>query len=461
MPLVKTEKEKFLQRLREEYDVLDPYDPKTNGVDNTAIFERKLEKLLIQIEEHPSKEGVEYDTLLSEIKRTEWRIAELNKQNWKTPSRTFAEKTKKDVAQIVNDGLNRNVKDQYKRFREYRESYGLTPKELADIIGVDREMIRRLEKPSPNLDGRSTRVVNPFYLEALSLIYYEDPYTLLGLMPALIRPLRMNRTTHADYIMNALMVYSEEKMVKYLQAFRKIAMLTKGRFDELCKFLDQLSAFNHIKCNLENICFGTQFVQKPVPIDFPLNKRESPECKRAEFIQAVYYEIKALDTTNHNRLHKLALWTSGGEKILEVLYSLLILGGFPERKDSVKPSASEEEYGYLSIHYVASMRRAVDKKVFHNGNVYTGAGFVQAFAVEAGRFTFVGSDADSLFVAGEPINLHGAFVCAGFEEHIKGQIKPGQCANFVVLGADPFHTDPDKLKDIPILQTWLNGELIP
>ena len=57
--------------------------------------------------------------------------------------------------------------------------------------------------------------------------------------------------------------------------------------------------------------------------------------------------------------------------------------------------------------------------------------------------------------------MDGAFVCAGFEEHIKGQIKPGLCANFVVLGTDPFRTDPDKLKDIPILQTWLNGELVP
>ena len=46
---------------------------------------------------------------------------------------------------------------------------------------------------------------------------------------------------------------------------------------------------------------------------------------------------------------------------------------------------------------------------------------------------------------------------ASFEEERKGRIRPGCLADFVVLGSDPFHTPVDKLKDIPILQTWLDG----
>ena len=42
---------------------------------------------------------------------------------------------------------------------------------------------------------------------------------------------------------------------------------------------------------------------------------------------------------------------------------------------------------------------------------------------------------------------------ASFEEDIKGQIQTGMLADFVILGADPFQTAPDCLKDIPILQT--------
>ena len=52
----------------------------------------------------------------------------------------------------------------------------------------------------------------------------------------------------------------------------------------------------------------------------------------------------------------------------------------------------------------------------------------------------------------------GAF--ASFEEHTKGKIAPGHCADFVVLGDDPFQTAPAKIKDIPILQTWLEGKQV-
>ena len=49
---------------------------------------------------------------------------------------------------------------------------------------------------------------------------------------------------------------------------------------------------------------------------------------------------------------------------------------------------------------------------------------------------------------------------ASFEEHIKGKIVPGHFADFVVLGDDPFRTAPAQIKDIPILQTWLEGERV-
>ena len=454
MPLSKAEKEQILQTLREEYDVLAPYDPQLGGVERISIFECELENLTHQAEAHSTKQGKEYDDILKKISEKRWQIAELNKPNWNTPSRTFAEKTKKDVAQIVADGLNQNISGQEVRYKKYRKSHSLSYEDLGRIIGVHRKIIRQLEEPCPN------SVIDPFYLEALSLIYYEDPYTLLGLNPILINPFRADRTTHADYIMNTLTAYPSDKMENYLQAFGKIAGLTKRQFELLCQLAENLPSFKGIKRNLRKINCEQRFVLEPSPIRFTIAQRESPEYKRAVLIERVCFEIRALDVKDHHKLRQMALWAASGESILEVLYAIMIPGGFPDRKDSVQPAASEEEYGYRSIHYVASRRRAVGIKVFHNGNVYTGSEFVQAFAVEDGRFTFVGSDADSLFVAGEPINLDGAFVCAGFEEHIKGQIKPGQCANFVVLGADPFHTDPDKLKDIPILQTWLNGERI-
>ena len=49
---------------------------------------------------------------------------------------------------------------------------------------------------------------------------------------------------------------------------------------------------------------------------------------------------------------------------------------------------------------------------------------------------------------------------ASFEEAIKGQIVPGMLADFVILGQNPFTTNPSKLKDIPILSTYLGGKLV-
>ena len=49
---------------------------------------------------------------------------------------------------------------------------------------------------------------------------------------------------------------------------------------------------------------------------------------------------------------------------------------------------------------------------------------------------------------------------ASFEERVKGEIQPGMLADFVVLGEDPFEADPGKIKDIPILATYLGGKRV-
>lgn len=49
---------------------------------------------------------------------------------------------------------------------------------------------------------------------------------------------------------------------------------------------------------------------------------------------------------------------------------------------------------------------------------------------------------------------------ASFEESIKGQIKTGMLADFVILDQNPFETEPSKLKDIQVLQTYLSGNCV-
>ena len=49
---------------------------------------------------------------------------------------------------------------------------------------------------------------------------------------------------------------------------------------------------------------------------------------------------------------------------------------------------------------------------------------------------------------------------SSFEEAVKGQIAPGFLADFTVLGADPFSVDPNTIKDIPVLATYLGGKKV-
>jgi predicted amidohydrolase YtcJ len=54
--------------------------------------------------------------------------------------------------------------------------------------------------------------------------------------------------------------------------------------------------------------------------------------------------------------------------------------------------------------------------------------------------------------------VNGAY--ASNEEHIKGSLSPGKLADLVVLAADPHDTDPDQIKNIPVLHTMVDGQTV-
>lgn len=67
----------------------------------------------------------------------------------------------------------------------------------------------------------------------------------------------------------------------------------------------------------------------------------------------------------------------------------------------------------------------------------------QAFTVQEALDSFTIRSAESAF-------------CEGY----RGKIAPGYLADFTILGGNPFETDADKLKDIPVIATYLNGKKI-
>lgn len=54
--------------------------------------------------------------------------------------------------------------------------------------------------------------------------------------------------------------------------------------------------------------------------------------------------------------------------------------------------------------------------------------------------------------------MHGAY--ASYEENLKGSIEPGKFADLVVLGRDPFKTDPSQLINIPVERTMVGGKWV-
>lgn len=45
-------------------------------------------------------------------------------------------------------------------------------------------------------------------------------------------------------------------------------------------------------------------------------------------------------------------------------------------------------------------------------------------------------------------------------EHEIGSLEIGKLADFVILDKDPRSVNPDKIKEIHILETWRNGERV-
>ncbi|WP_051329312.1 amidohydrolase [Geminicoccus roseus] len=47
-----------------------------------------------------------------------------------------------------------------------------------------------------------------------------------------------------------------------------------------------------------------------------------------------------------------------------------------------------------------------------------------------------------------------------FSEHEVGSLEPGKLADFVILARDPRRVDPDTIKDIGVIETWMDGKQV-
>ena len=74
----------------------------------------------------------------------------------------------------------------------------------------------------------------------------------------------------------------------------------------------------------------------------------------------------------------------------------------------------------------------------------------------SGEGPYLPGQAFSVGEALDSFTSGGAY--GSFEEQIKGRIRPGMLADFVLLGQNPFDVPPHQIKDIPVLATFLGGK---
>lgn len=74
---------------------------------------------------------------------------------------------------------------------------------------------------------------------------------------------------------------------------------------------------------------------------------------------------------------------------------------------------------------------------------------------------------DFVLAPGERISVESAIRAVTSEaawqlrsEHEVGSLEPGKLADFVILDADPRRVDPERIKDIAVLETWMDGRQV-
>lgn len=70
---------------------------------------------------------------------------------------------------------------------------------------------------------------------------------------------------------------------------------------------------------------------------------------------------------------------------------------------------------------------------------------------------YLPSQAMTIQEALDSYTSQGAY--ASFEEHVKGRVAPGMMADFVILGSNPFETQPEELSGIEVKATYVDGIL--
>lgn len=156
----------------------------------------------------------------------------------------FSEQVRSDVQEIVENQQNQNVVNWGKTISQFRTKKRITLCEVAHKLGVCHKTIQLQESKN------DPATVDPFFLEAFSLVYHMYPYELLNLPPKhpvnpFLSPNDKN-SKYSNVIINTLWDGENPNKLSLLKAITTIGRLTDERYDYFMSFLSETRSFKNV-----------------------------------------------------------------------------------------------------------------------------------------------------------------------------------------------------------------------
>ena len=249
----------------------------------------------------------------------------------------FSEQVKSDIAEIIRDGLHKNVSNWGSRCSDARNSSGYKQEHVAEFLDNDHKAIQRQEAKNAPTD------IDPFYLEAFSIIYNQSPYELLGFKsPHLRCPTASpnNRVfKYSDIIITMLFDASDPAKLSYLETITKIGKLKLTKYRQLINILRDTTVISQV--------FATDPLSKLPKDHNKWREKRVPlllhpdECDPNEYAQRyVFWDACVVldDLERHNpmRLHTLAQLALCDTKGATMLRGLMLDIGYPKDARSLR-----------------------------------------------------------------------------------------------------------------------------
>lgn len=239
-----------------------------------------------------------------------------------------------EIQDILSKKKNIGVSGWGTRCKEIREKKNHTPAEAAEIIGISRKSLQNEENKNEETD------IDPFYLEAFSLLYNESPFTLLGLPEPAAEPFRDLDDTISKYInaiFASLYIEDQPEKIEFLEVIAKIAALSDNNHNKLISFLKKNTRLfpEVFKQNVLNNPTAKDYSwrKKTLELSYYRNNLSPAAIKQRIIFAHAYRMVENLEKRRSPRIEELAQFAVSdgetGKKVKKVLYEIIESAGYP------------------------------------------------------------------------------------------------------------------------------------